>query len=178
MPTAHSQFRITFWFAWNFSSLLLAPITASLATAADPAPSYADLSYGPHPHQRIDVYLPPDGNGPYPVVLWFGGIWKPAKHPARLDYFGKAHCAVIAVQTRTMTDGVQDKVSAPISYVANDACRAVQFVRLNAAKWKLDPQRIAVGGGSQGRSRLCTSPASRIEPIRARATRWSVFPPR
>ena len=38
----------------------------------------------------------------------------------------------------------------PISYVANDACRAVQFVRLNAAKWNLDPERIAVGGGSQG----------------------------
>jgi acetyl esterase/lipase len=94
--------------------------------------------------------LPPKGGGPYPVVLWFGGIWKPAKHPARLDFFWKANCAVIAVQTRTMTDAVQDKVSAPISYVADDACRAVQFVRLHAADWNLDPERIAVGGGSQG----------------------------
>ncbi len=118
--------------------------------AADPAPTHADVSFGPSPRQLLDIYLPPNGRGPFPVVLWFGGIWKPSKHPARLDYFGKANCAVIAVQTRTMTDAVNDKASPPVSYVANDACRAVQFVRLNAAKWNLDPKRIAVGGGSQG----------------------------
>jgi hypothetical protein len=98
----------------------------------------------------LDVYLPPKGDGPFPAVIWFGGIWKPAKHPARLDYFGKKGCAVVAVMTRTMDDAVKDKVAAPISYVADDACRAVQFARLNAARWKLDPKRIAVGGGSQG----------------------------
>ena len=118
--------------------------------AGKPRPAHADVPYGPHAHQRLDIYLPTAGAGPYPVVLWFGGIWKPGRHPARLDYFGKAGCAVIAVQTRTMTDAVQDKVSPPISYVLNDACRAVQFIRLNAARWKLDPKRIAVGGGSQG----------------------------
>jgi acetyl esterase/lipase len=118
--------------------------------AADPKPTHADVSYGPHEHQLLDIYLPPKGDGPYPVVLWFGGIWKPAKHPARLDYFGAAQIAVIAVQTRTMTDATEDKAAVPISYVANDACRAVQFVRSNAAKWKLNPDRIAVGGGSQG----------------------------
>jgi acetyl esterase/lipase len=31
-----------------------------------------------------------------------------------------------------------------------DARRAVQFVRLHGAQWKIDPQRIAVAGGSQG----------------------------
>ena len=30
-----------------------------------------------------------------------------------------------------------------------DARRVVQFVRLNAAKWKLDPDRIALAGASQ-----------------------------
>ncbi|QJW93997.1 alpha/beta hydrolase family protein [Frigoriglobus tundricola] len=119
-------------------------------TAAAPTPTHADVAYGPHEHQRLDIYLPPKGDGPYPVLVWYGGIWKPAKHPAALDYFGKAQCAVIAVQTRTMTDATDDKVAVPISYVAADACRAVQFVRLHAAKWKLDPDRIAVGGGSQG----------------------------
>jgi acetyl esterase/lipase len=82
--------------------------------------------------------------------VWYGGLWKPAKHPVQLDRFGKAQVAVVAVEVRTMTDAVADKVNPPISYVAKDACRAVQFVRLNAAKYKLDPDRIAVGGGSQG----------------------------
>jgi acetyl esterase/lipase len=118
--------------------------------AVDPKPSHADVSYGPHAHQLLDIYLPPTGDGPYPVLLWFGGIWKPAKHAAQLDRFGKAGVAVVAVQTRTMTDAVTDKATPPISYVALDACRAVQFVRHNSAKFKLDPERIAVGGGSQG----------------------------
>ncbi len=98
----------------------------------------------------LDVYLPPEGNGPFPVVVWYGGIWKPAKHAARLDYFLPAGCAVVAVETRTLADAMEDKASAPVAYVMNDACRAVQFVRLHAADWNLDPERIAVGGGSQG----------------------------
>lgn len=129
---------------------VLVSCAAGAAPAADPAPTHADVSFGPHPHQKLDVYAPPGGPGRVPVLLWFGGIWKPAKHPARLDLFGKARVAVVAVQTRTMTDAVEDKVNPPVSYVCDDACRAVQFVRLNAAKWGLDPGRIAVGGGSQG----------------------------
>lgn len=128
----------------------MALMLAAVAGAAEPKPTHADVSYGPHPHQLMDIYLPPGGGGPHPVVLWYGGIWKPAKHAARPDFFGKAGVAVVAVQTRTMTDATEDKVAAPVSYVADDACRAVQFVRANAARWGLDPDRIAVGGGSQG----------------------------
>jgi acetyl esterase/lipase len=151
MPSTHAPFRNHLVFAWAVVGLALTAGTAGAAgEALKPAPTHADVSYGPHRHQRLDVYLPPKGEGPYPVVLWFGGIWKPAKHPARPEFFWAAQCAVVAVQTRTMNDAVADKVAVPISYVASDACRAVQFVRLNAGKWKLDPGRIAVGGGSQG----------------------------
>ncbi len=115
-----------------------------------PAPTMADVAFGPHPHQRMDVYLPNSGEAPYPALLWFGGIWKAAKHPANLNFFGAKGIAVIAVQLRTMEDAVAAKEPEPISYVQRDAVRAVQFVRLNSAKWGLDPQRLAVGGGSQG----------------------------
>jgi hypothetical protein len=120
------------------------------ASAAEPRPTHADVPYGPHLHQLMDIYLPPRDRGPFPVLLWFGGIWKPAKHAPRPDFFGKAGVAVVAVQTRTMTDATDDRAAVPVSYVNDDACRAVQFVRLNAAKWGLDPDRIAVGGSSQG----------------------------
>jgi hypothetical protein len=59
-------------------------------------------------------------------------------------------CAAVAVEMRTMGDAIQDKISPPISVCLLDARRAVQFVRLHAAEWNLDPNRIAVGGGSQG----------------------------
>ena len=48
-----------------------------------------------------------------------------------------------------MNDAAKDKASPPISVVLLDARRAVQFVRLHAAEWNLDPQRMAVAGGSQ-----------------------------
>ncbi len=115
-----------------------------------PEPARADVSYGAHPHQIMDIHLPANGSGPFPVLIWFGGIWQPGKHVPDLSRFVPKQIAVIGVETRTLTDGVADKANPPVSYVMNDAARAVQFVRLNAAKWNLDPQRIAVGGGSQG----------------------------
>src|SRR5580704_1568230 len=93
-------------FALALGGLALTTVVAGVTAAADPAPTQADVSYGPPPHQLLDIYLPPKGAGPYPVVLWFGGIWKPARHPARPEFFWKANCAVIAVQTRTMNDAV------------------------------------------------------------------------
>ena len=126
-----------------------APAPAKAAPPA-PVPSFADVSFGPHPHQLIDIYLPKKGDAPFPVLLWFGGIWKAAKHPANLALFDSKGIAVIAVETRTMEDATAAKESVPISYVQSDAVRAVQFVRQHAAKWNLDPKRIAVGGGSQG----------------------------
>lgn len=125
-------------------------VADAFAAPRTPEPTHADVSFGPSPHQLLDVYIPTKGKGPFPVLLWFGGLWKPAKHPANLQLFLPAGIAVVAVEVRTMTDAVEDKVAAPVSYVMQDACRAVQFVRLNAQKWNLDPQRIAAGGGSQG----------------------------
>ena len=113
-------------------------------------PVHANVAYGTHPHQLLDVYLPPPGAGPSPVLLWFGGLWKPRKHAAGTNELLSAHCAVVAVQMRTMIDAVQEKTPVPISYCLLDARRAVQFVRLHAAQWKIDPERIAVGGSSQG----------------------------
>lgn len=98
----------------------------------------------------MDIYVPEDGKGPWPVLVWYGGIWKPAKHAPDPGRFLSRGCAVVAVETRTMSQPKPGEGDPPIAVVMNDACRAVQFVRLNAAKWNLDPARIAVGGGSQG----------------------------
>ena len=84
------------------------------------------------------------------MLIWFGGIWEPSKHVPDLNRFLPKNIAVIGVETRTLDDGMKEKANPPVAYVMNDACRAVQFLRLNAEKWNLDPRRIAVGGGSQG----------------------------
>ena len=121
-----------------------------MAAAPKPVPAHADISYGLNPHQILDIHLPTAGSGPFPVLIWFGGLWEPSKHVPDLNRFLPKGIAVIGVQTRTLNDGLRDKANPPVAYVMNDACRAVQFVRMNAAKWNLEPQKIAVGGGSQG----------------------------
>jgi acetyl esterase/lipase len=150
---------------------VLLTYTPASRAAPKPAPDEADVSYGPSPHQLLDVYLPAKTKGPYPVLLWFGGIWEPSKHTPDLNHFLSANIAVIAVETRTLKDGVADKANPPVSYVMNDACRAVQFTRQNAARWRLDPKRIGVGGGSQG-----TLPALYVGCVRDRADAQSVDP--
>lgn len=115
-----------------------------------PKPSHSDISFGPDSHQLLDIYLPTKGEAPYPALLWFGGIWKAARHPANLGFFQPRGIVVIAVQVRTMEDAVAAGEKEPISYVQSDAICAVQFVRHNAGKWNIDRQWLAVGGGSQG----------------------------
>jgi acetyl esterase/lipase len=134
----------------RFYSLIAALALPSAYAAEPPKPTHADVPYGKHPHQLIDIHLPPKGDGPFPVVLWYGGIWKAAKHAVDVNRFFPHGIAVIAVEVRTMEDATADKVKVPISYVLEDALSVVKFVRSNAAKWNLDPKHLALGGGSQG----------------------------
>ncbi|MGO8744350.1 MAG: hypothetical protein ACLQNE_00025 [Thermoguttaceae bacterium] len=123
---------------------------SSLGANPKPLATKADIPFGPHSHQLLDIYLPPKGDGPFPVVIWFGGLWAPSKGVPPIDRFFPAHCAAVSVQTRVMGDAIQEKVAPPISVCLLDARRAVQFVRWHASQWNLDPQRIAVAGSSQG----------------------------
>ena len=148
--TLSQPLRVGFLGSLLASCMVMAPASRVLGADAKPAATHADISYGPSPHQLMDVYLPPGGGEPCGVIIWYGGIWQPAKHVPDVGRFFAAHCAVIGVETRTLTDGMNEHANPPVSYVMNDACRAVQFVRLNAAAWNIDPRRIAVAGGSQG----------------------------
>lgn len=130
--------------------VLLAVAVLTVTAAEKPGPTVADIAYGSALNQRLDVYLPPGQKGPFPVLVWYGGIWKPARHAPDVGRFWAQGIAVVAVGTRTLTDGVDAGEKEPVSYVMKDAIRAVQFLRLNASKWNLNTARIAVGGGSQG----------------------------
>jgi acetyl esterase/lipase len=155
----------------------------SSGLSAPPKPTRADLSYGPHPHQLLDLYMP-DGDGPFPVMIWFGGLWKPSKG-APVHKFLPAGCAAVAVETRVMQDAIDNNISPPISVCLLDALRAVQFVRLHAVEWKLDPDRIGVAGGSQGAlpalyvgcagEKADTSSADPVERVSTRVTCVGAF---
>ena len=121
----------------------------SVAIAADPEPTHPAVSYGSHPHQLLDVYVPP-GDGPFPVLIWYGRLWEPGATVPPVKRMFASGVAAVGVRTRVMKDGIADKVEPPVSVCLLDARRALQFVRLHATEWKIDPDRIAVGGSSHG----------------------------
>ena len=118
-----------------------------------PVPTYSNIPYGPDPHNLLDIYLPPNATKatkPVPVVIWYNGIWRPSKNVPASEHFVPNGVAAISAETRAMDETVPAGMKPPISGVLLDGRRAVQFVRLHAAEWNIDPNRIAVAGGSQG----------------------------
>ncbi len=112
------------------------------------APSHGDVAYDDdHASQCVDVYLA-KSDTPTPAMIYIhGGGWRAGSKknvPAWLRAFVAAgKLSVVAVEYR-----FTDVATHPAQ--VNDCLRAIQFVRQNAKKWNIDPQRLGVTGGSAG----------------------------
>lgn len=132
--------------------LLLVCITALVwipsASAGAQTPIHRDVHYADdHPSQCVDVYLA-ESDRPTPAMIYIhGGGWRAGSKsnvPGWLKSFVAAgELSVVAVEYR-----FTDVATHPAQ--VNDCLRAVQFVRHNAAKWNIDPNRLGVTGGSAG----------------------------
>lgn len=113
---------------------------------------YLDVPYIPFADRSLshalDIYLPDEGDGPFPVILSFhGGAFMgcdkadmqllPMLEGVRRGY------AVVAVNYRLSWE-------ATFPALVQDAKAALRWVRGNAAWYHLDPERIAAWGGSAG----------------------------
>jgi acetyl esterase/lipase len=147
------------------ASSLLAAFAGSLSAAPSPAPAnkgprppkepptFPDVAYGTDPKQKFDIYCPP-GNGPFPVLFYIhGGGWfagdKIPQTPEPEPYL-KQGIAVVSIDYRLIDDAVAEGIQPPITAVLGDARRALQYCRLHAAEWHLDPDKIVAEGGSAG----------------------------
>ena len=106
--------------------------------------AYADVS----PTQKLDIALPNEGQGPFPVIIGVhgGGFkfgdkgdgWSNSMlEGVRYGY------AVVNINYRLSDEAIWP---API----NDLKAAIRWVKANAAKYNLDPNKIALWGGSAG----------------------------
>ncbi len=97
---------------------------------------------------KLDLYLPEDGDGPFPTIVFFhgGAFWGGAKNDFQCLYAlnGIFHgYAVASVEYR-----LADEAVFPAAVL--DCKTAVRFLRANAGKYQLDPERMAVMGDSAG----------------------------
>jgi acetyl esterase/lipase len=95
---------------------------------------------------RLDLYCPQKSSSPSPVILWIqAGAWsrgrKEQRSPA-LSFLSDGY-AVASIELRLSGE-------APFPAQIEDCKAAVRWLRANAAKYNLDPDRIGAWGHSGG----------------------------
>ncbi len=121
--------------------------TKAKKAAPKPAPDLANHKYGPHERNVLDLWKA-KSDSPTPLVVFIhgGGFSAGSKEslsPALLESLLKAGISVMAVNYR-----LSPGVSFPAHYL--DCGRAIQYARLHAKEWNLDPKRVGATGGSAG----------------------------
>ena len=93
----------------------------------------------------LDLYLPKDASGKPPVIIWVhGGGWKNGSKEKVKGLWLIEHGFALASINYRLTQEAQWPGQV-------DDCRAaVRFLRSNADKYNLNPNRIAAWGGSAG----------------------------
>lgn len=109
---------------------------------------YIGLPYGDAKNQKMNIYLPEEGDGPFPVIFFLhGGGWqsgsrgdgqvKPFLHGINRGY------AVISCDYRLLP---------LVCYPDNlyDVKAALRYIAKFGKDMKLDPSRLVIAGGSAG----------------------------
>jgi acetyl esterase/lipase len=111
-------------------------------------PDRQDVKYGPYERNVFDFWFAKDASQPAPLIVFihgggFVGGDKSAVNGALVKEAQDKGAAFMSVNYRFRKD-------APIQDILRDCARAIQFVRANAAEFRIDPKRIASFGGSAG----------------------------
>ena len=135
-----------------YSRFVLLLLTSLLAAQAQqrpplPAPDHADVQYGPHERNMLDVWLAPSST-PAPLVIYYhgGGFRAGDKRTLNVQLLKKLLAGGISVAA------VNYRLSGTSTYPAQmqDSALALQFLRLHARRYNIDPTRIGAFGGSAG----------------------------
>lgn len=110
--------------------------------------SWSNEAYGALSQQRLDLYLPSSGNGPFPLIVWVhGGGWRTGDKVLAADAF----------QRRLLASGyalasVGYRLSGVAKWPAqiHDVKAAVRHLRANAGRYFVDTARVGAWGSSAG----------------------------
>lgn len=122
-------------------------LLAAVLCPAAPAPTAANVRYGPHDRNVLDFWQAP-APGPAPLAIYIhgGGFRSGSKEriSARaLERLLAGGISVAAINYRFVPQH-------PLPAAHHDARRALQFLRSRAREWNIDPRRIAAFGSSAG----------------------------
>ena len=139
----------------SFAIVLLAVLAvATHASAQDrnkPAPTHADVPYGPHERNVFDFWQA-ESDSPTPVVVYIhgGGFRNGSKESIQRNMLRDLLDAGISVAAFNYRFVQQ----VPLPAAHHDCRRALQTLRSKADEWNIDRSRIGAYGGSAG-AQLC-----------------------
>lgn len=127
--------------------LLIACVEASAGAADVALEKGIEYANPNNQHLQLDLARPPEGGGPFPAVLCIhGGGFRAGKREGWdgmcKDLAGRGFVAV------TVTYRLAPKYQFPAA--VEDCKAAVRWLRLNAARYHIDPEKIGVLGDSAG----------------------------
>ena len=109
---------------------------------------YRDLPYGPAALQKLDIYLPEEGSGPFPVIVNVhgGGFTRCDKHDFHL------YPTLFALQRGFAVAAVNYRLSPAVRYPQHyfDVLRALLWLAQNGCEKHLDPEKLFLWGTSAG----------------------------
>ena len=116
-----------------------------------PAPTHANVSYGPHERNVLDFWKA-ESAAPAPLVVYihgggFRGGSKDSLNAGALKQMLAAGISVAAIHYRLVPQN-------PLPAAHDDSRRALQFLRSKAGDWNIDKKRVGAFGGSAG-AQLC-----------------------
>ncbi len=110
---------------------------------------WLDIAYaGVSPTQQLDIYLPDEGDGPFPVVMHIhgGGFAIGDKRDMHLDQYllGLEHGYALVSPNYRLSD------EAIFPAAVEDVQAAIRWIKAHGGEYLLDPDRIAACGASSG----------------------------
>ncbi len=151
-PGVRPAARYGAWFFVSGILLLLAGCSGGSGTSASGSGlvrTRTDLVYATaSANQKLDLYLPPTGAGPFPCVVWIhGGGWSSgdkslAPGAPQFGLLARGY-AVASINYRFSSEAI-------FPAQIYDVKAALRFLRGNAASYGLDKNRVAVWGFSSG----------------------------
>lgn len=104
---------------------------------------------------QLDLASPQDGDGPFPAIVFIhGGGWSGGNRhgfrPKIEEAARRGYVAATISYRLTQPDKETGKAKEPFPAQIHDCKAAVRWMRAHAREYRIDPQRIAVGGASAG----------------------------
>jgi acetyl esterase/lipase len=138
--------------------LLLTALAAAAAiptaAAAQTSPAVNGVAYGPLPEQLLDVHLPTDSAGPFPVMIYLhSGGWVAGSRSFIPDFLlaqVDQGIALVSIDYRLVATAPDGTFVNSFPIPDTDVDRAVRFVKAHATTWNLDPRHVMLAGASAG----------------------------